>query len=146
MESIYSFLEQSENLLDVLPTYQQQTIKQLLSQGNSNEEVARIWLAANGPSNTFPFGADNQNNSFLESLKKELYEFICNEEKYVEERKKINDQLRVGGLAAITSLASIIGATIGAAAPLILPVIVLLLDAAIKIGINVWCSLKSDTM
>ncbi|MGN7857984.1 hypothetical protein ACTOTM_00415 [Bacillus subtilis] len=144
MVNLFQSLENSNDIFDVLPKYQRDTIEILLRQGKSNEEVAEIWLAANGPSNTFPFGAENKKNTFLDKLKKELQDFICNEEKYIEERKQVINKFKSSSLVGITSLTAIIAPIIGTTPTLIIPAIVLILDTAFKIGINAWCNLKTE--
>lgn len=144
MATLLQVLEDSNDIFDVLPKYQRDTIEALLNQGKSNEEVAEIWLSANGPSNTFPFGAENKKNTFLDKLENELQDFICNEEKYVEERKQVIEKCKAGSLVGITSLTAFIAPIIGTAPSLILPVIVLILNSALKIGVNAWCSYKLE--
>jgi hypothetical protein len=144
MEHFLQELEKHENIISILPVYQRKTIETLLQQGRSNEEIAEIWLEANGPSNTFPFGTENKKNAFFEKLKIEVEDFICNEEKYIEERKQVIEKCRAGSLVGITSLTAFIAPIIGTAPSLILPVVVLILDTALKMGINAWCSLRRE--
>lgn len=140
----FSFEElQGEDFIDILPSYQKNTLRALSEQGRSNEEIAQIWLEANGPANNFPFGSERKKNSFYEHVKVEVEEFICNEEKYKEEKKRFADLIKTGKLAAVSSMAIAIANVVGASATLIVPVIVLILDTASKMGINAWCSFRS---
>lgn len=147
MDTLFQALEGPENIINVLPNYQKQTIETLLQQGKSNEEIAEIWLEANGPSNTFPFGTENNKNSFLEKLKEEIKKFICNDEdEYVEERKQVIEKFKSGRFIGVTSLTAYIAPLIGTTPALILPVVVLILDTCLKIGFNAWCSLQEENI
>ncbi|KAA0956137.1 hypothetical protein FQ085_14940 [Planococcus sp. ANT_H30] len=141
------FLEGSEgkiNLINVLPVYQRKIIQELLEQGKSNEEIAEIWLEANGPANTFPFGTENKKNAFFEKLKIEVEDFICNDEKYIEERKQVIEKYKSSELVGVTTLTACIAPVIGTAPSLILPVVVLILDTVLKMGVNAWCALRIE--
>lgn len=139
----YSFEElEHEDLICILPAYQKNTLRLLRQQGKSNEEIAQIWLEANGPTNTFPFGANNKKNRIYEQVKIEIEGYICNEDKYAEEKGQFLELYKSGKLAAITSMAATIGPVVGSSASFIVPVIVLILDSATKVGIKTWCALR----
>lgn len=99
------------------------------------------WLR---PSNTFPFGTENKNNQFYEKIKIEVEDFICNEEKYIEERKKIKENLNNSRGLVAASLTAVIAPEVGTAPAMLLPVVVLILQTAFKIGINAWCAIRIE--
>ncbi|PYZ96632.1 hypothetical protein CR205_13085 [Alteribacter lacisalsi] len=139
MSEITYIIEEQDNLLSALPKYQQDTINTLLEQGKTPEEVSQIWLEANGPSNTFPFGADNKKNPFLENLNNEINDFICSEDKYKNEKKQLIERWKSGEVVVVSFIAVSIATVLGTAPALILPIIVLSLRTAGKIGVNAWC-------
>ncbi len=73
-----------------------------------------------------------------------MEKFICGDEKYTEERKKLiglgGDAIKVilGGIAVA------IGAAIGTAGAFIMPVVALVLISVGKIGKNGWCEARKE--
>ncbi len=145
MTSLEVLLNKEANWIDLLPSYQKKSIYQLIEQGMTYEEIALNWLTANGPSNTHPFGANNTKSLFYEKLMEEIEGFICREDKYTEEKKQISTQFKAGDVYILTFISTAIAPVVGASAVLIAPAIALILMTILRMGINAWCSLRSET-
>ncbi|WP_279486174.1 hypothetical protein [Aeromonas veronii] len=72
-----------DELLAGLKPYQRSSITTLI-EAHGEEEAAKQWLAANGPSSTQQFGGKPQGNPqpFWERLMAEFRLFICGDKKY----------------------------------------------------------------
>ncbi|OAB30628.1 hypothetical protein PMSD_19035 [Paenibacillus macquariensis subsp. defensor] len=132
------------NWLDALPPYQSKSIQQLMDQGKSYEEISILWLSANGPANTYPFGANNTKSLFFEKLMEEVEHFICREDKYTDEKKKLLTQFKAGDVYVVTFISAIIAPVVGATSVLIAPAIALILMTVLRMGINAWCAVRID--
>lgn len=132
------------NWLDTLPSYQSKSIQQLIAQGKTYEEIAISWLSANGPANTYPFGSQNTKSLFFEKLMEEVESFICREDKYSDEKKKLLAQFNAGNVYIITFISGVISQVVGASSAFIAPAIVLILMNILKIGVNAWCAIRID--
>lgn len=144
MSGLQDLFTADTNWLDALPSYQSKSIYQLIEQGKTYEEVAISWLTANGPSNTYPFGAQDTKSLFYEKLMEEVESFICREDSYVEEKKKIMTQFKTGDVYIVTIISTIISPVVGASSVLIAPAIALILMTILRMGLNAWCSLRKD--
>ncbi|MGB7894436.1 MAG: hypothetical protein WCF82_21400, partial [Microcoleus sp.] len=82
------FQVDNEEWLTTLPKYQQIRIKQLVDSTNSYEDAAKQWLNAM-PENTFPFGAEQARNLFIEKVRDEMEKFLSGDEKYADEHKQL---------------------------------------------------------
>ncbi len=142
---IWDVLEPNADYLEALPIYQRNTIEKLLENGLDYEAAANVWLSANGPANTFPFGAEVKKNSFVEKLKDEVGALMCNEEKYVEERKEIIAKCKGAGSAIITIITAYLAPIVGATPALILPAVALIFNVISKIGVNAWCACRVES-
>lgn len=142
---IWDVLEPNANYLEALPAYQRNTIEKLLENGLDYEDAANVWLSANGPANTFPFGAEVKKNLFVEKLKDEVGALMCNEEKYVEERKEIIAKCKGAGSAIITIITAYLAPVVGATPALILPAVALIFNVISKIGVNAWCAYRIES-
>jgi hypothetical protein len=144
MITLEEFIRQDINWLDALPEYQRKSIQQLLDQGKTYEEAAVIWLSANGPSNTHPFGTQNTKSIFFEKLLEEVESFFCRDDKYIEEKKQLLTQFKAGDVYVLTFISTVISPIVGASAPLISPAIALILMTILRMGLNAWCSLRRE--
>ncbi|MED4601595.1 hypothetical protein P9314_12870 [Paenibacillus validus] len=144
MNTLEDILKKDTNWLDALPAYQNKSIHELLEQGKTYEEVAIIWLTANGSENTYPFGSQNTKSLFFEKLMEEVEKFICREDTYAEEKKQLFTQFKAGDVYVITFISTAIAPIVGASASLIAPAIALILMTVLRMGLNAWCSLRQE--
>ena len=139
MDSLNTLIfDDQETWIDGLPAYQKNRVNQILSNGNSIEEAATLWLAAS-PQNIAPFGAIKGENIFLEKIRDELESLLCGDEKYEEYRKQLLGEINLSKGYAIGVISSAIAPVVGSSGTFIAPVIALLLVGMGKIAINVWC-------
>ncbi len=130
--------------LSVLKPYQIKTITNLV-QKYGEEEAAKIWIESKGPINTVTFGglpSNTQNRNYYEALKLEIHKFICGQDNYKEERKKIIGTGDVINTAVSTKMAVIFSPIIGVSVPVLLPALLLILKAISKISVNAFCSMS----
>src|SRR6476646_3273682 len=111
--------------IGALPKYQQDIVNTLLSQGKTPEEIATAWLSAAGPANTFPFGTHRGTTLFFEKLLDEVEAFICRDDRYAEDKKKLLTGAEATHAYIVGVISAAIGHTVGAAAPYIAPAIAL---------------------
>lgn len=129
-----------DELLAALKPYQRNSIATLIA-AHGEEEAAKKWLAANGPSSTQQFGGQQQGNPqpFWERLMAEFRLFVCGDKKYKKDRDKLLAQATPTAMFVVSGVSSVIASTLGLAAALITPAIAILLHIVSKIGINAWC-------
>ena len=127
-----------------LPEYQRVVIDELRSSGKSFDVIAQTWINVSAE-NTFRFTAmkpvDN-NANFLENLKKEVRSFLCNDKKYEKERADLNRQEQPIRTYIIGVIAVAIAPHVGMAAPVISPIIAIILVSIGKITLNSWCATR----
>lgn len=129
-----------EVLLDTLKTYQRETMGALIKE-NGEEEAAKIWLAANGPSSTQQFGGDPADpKPFWDRFYDEFRKFICGDKKYKKERDELLSKSAPTAILLVSTISSLIATTLGLAAALVTPVVAVLLHTVGKIGITAWCA------
>ena len=120
---------------------QKATIRRLIGFGNTEEEVAEIWLTSIGSSSTAGFGAISSAQVFYENVKKEFVYFICGHEKYNEERERAAKIWKEQGKVGLVSMiAALVASTLGLAVAAIVPVVALLLSVASKVGVGAFCA------
>ncbi|MEG4349337.1 hypothetical protein QUA74_06315 [Microcoleus sp. LAD1_D3] len=127
------FQVDNEEWLTTLPTYQQKMIKQLVDSTNSYEEAAKQWLNAM-PENTFPFGAEQPRNIFIEKVRDEIEKFLSGDEKYADEHKQLLSSSEVLQKTLVSSVSAAIAPVIGKAAAYIMPVVVLVFMTMTKMA------------
>lgn len=126
-----------------LPVYQRVSIKNLLDSGLSEEDAAAMWLSRTGPDNNFAFGAGSPGANFLSSVQTEFRKFLCGDSAYDDLRRDAKSAWNGTKLPVVAAIAAGIGATIGVAAAVIMPVVALLLSAAARIGLQAWCNMPA---
>tara|TARA_Y100000588_G_scaffold124900_1_gene136821 strand:- start:4705 stop:5127 length:423 start_codon:yes stop_codon:yes gene_type:complete len=131
-----------DELDNALEDYQKTLIQNLIDNGASYEEAANTYLSVNADS-TSPFGTINSDKDFFSEVKKQFHKLLCGHSDYEEERKEILGGVSEIGSGVTTAIATWIGATFGVAMAIVLPVVVLLLKLAAKIGLNAWCETTS---
>ena len=77
-------------LLTALKPYQAGAISELIEK-HGEEEAAKLWLSANGPTDTQKFGGEGSRYSepFWDKFHEELRLVICGDKKYGEDREKL---------------------------------------------------------
>lgn len=125
--------------LNELKPYQRNTINKLLT-SSSPEEIAKIWISASGSQNTIQFGGERNTEPFWDRFEGAFKKFICDETSYVEEKSALIAEAPVTRALLIAAVSSAIGATIGYAATLLAPAVVLLFYSVGKIGKNAYCA------
>lgn len=123
----------NEEWLKTLPKYQEEIIKQLVDSTNSYEEAAKEWLNAM-PEHTFPFGAEQARNLFIEKVRDEMEKFLSGDEKYADEHKQLLSSSEVLQKTLVSSVSAAIAPVIGTAAAYIMPVVVLVFMTMTKIA------------
>ncbi|RZM20956.1 MAG: hypothetical protein EOO88_34680 [Pedobacter sp.] len=127
-------------MLNCLRPYQRDVIEPLLDT-HSEEDVAKLWLASEGPSGSAKFGGiGSDNQPFWDRVKAEFRMLVCGDEKYSSLRNKINETGKPSAQAIIGLASLSIASQLGVATALIAPAITILLYVAVKVGINAWCS------
>lgn len=137
-------VDNTEEWLLTLSKNQQNRVRQLLNFTPSYEEAARQWLDAM-PENTFPFGVAKPTNIFFEKVKDEIEKFLCGDEEYADERKKLFASSEVARTTLVTSVSLAIAPKLGAAANYLIPVVVLVFMTMGKITLNSWCQMLKDS-
>jgi PHD/YefM family antitoxin component YafN of YafNO toxin-antitoxin module len=127
------FQVENEEWLTTLPKYQQIRIKQLVDSTNSYEEAAKQWLNAM-PENTFPLGAEQARNLFIEKVRDEIEKFLSGDEKYADEHQQLVSSSEVLQKTLVSSVSAAIAPVIGTAAAYIMPVVVLVFMTMTKIA------------
>jgi hypothetical protein len=139
----YLLKSDTVELLNTLPKYQENLISQLLESSNNDFlKAADLWLNST-PSNTYGFGGEPKKQVFYrDMLLEEIEKFLCGDEIYDDDRKKITESSDKTKQYAIGVLSTAIGAKIGVAGAFIAPIIVLLLLSIGKMAINAWCEMR----
>lgn len=140
------FTLEPQDILDSLPKFQTKLISEMSVSGDDYLTIADKWLNAK-PENTVGFGGQPlplRNSIYRDKIMHELEKFLCGDEKYEEERNKLNAttgapiQFIIGGISAA------IGSVLGTAGAFIVPVIVLILMTSGKITKNGWCEARKE--
>jgi hypothetical protein len=126
--------------LSALKPYQEKHIRALLDSGRTVEEAADLWVSAKGLDGTIVFGGSRDSKPFLDRFKAEFKKFICGDQAYDEERKKLVGIGSAGKTAVISGISTAIAPHVGASAVLLIPSVALLLHVVGKIGIRAWCA------
>jgi hypothetical protein len=129
-----------------LPEYQRAPLEQLLKEGLSFEQLAQNWLSASA-ANTYRFSAVSpagKKDAFLDNLRKEIRAFLCGDNKYKKERDRLFGEKGLARTYVVTAMAVAIAPYVNVAAPVIAPVVALLLASLGKITINAWCASQED--
>ena len=131
-------------IISSLDNYQQDIIKTFLK-NNSNDylDSADKWLNAS-TSNTAKFGGENKSKIYRDKVLEELEKFLCGNEQYDEERKKISEHTDKSREYIVGVLSTSIGSSLGVAGAFIAPVVVLLLLSIGKMALNAWCEMRKE--
>lgn len=129
-----------DELLKALKPYQADAISTLRDK-HGEEEAAKLWLSAKGPSDTQKFGGNNTFDSkpFWDKFNEELRLFICGDKKYKKEREKLLADAKPVSLVLISGISGLLGSTLGFAPSLLAPAVAMMLYTIGKVGVNAWC-------
>lgn len=140
------FAEDPRKWISDLPSYQKDSIDELLKQGRTFEEIAGTWISTT-TDNTYPFGATAtkvDKGKFLNNLVLEIEEFICGSKKYSTERKKLFGEQGMARTYIVSTIAVAIAPSLGMSATVLAPVVALSLASFGKITINAWCAARKE--
>lgn len=129
-----------DELLTSLKPYQASAISQLIDK-HGEEEAARLWLSANGPTDTQKFGGTGPLDSkpFWDKFNEELRLFICGDKKYKAERAKLLSEAKPASVVLVSGISGLLGSTLGFAPSLLVPAVAMMLYVIGKVGVNAWC-------
>lgn len=127
-------------LLTALKPYQTDAISQLIEK-HGEEEAAKLWLSANGPTDTQKFGGEGSRHTkpFWDKFHEELRLVICGDEKYVEDREKLLSEARPAADYVVHGITALVASTLGLAPALLVPAVALMPNVIGKVGVNAWC-------
>ncbi len=127
-------------LLAALKPYQAVAVSQLIKK-HSEEEAAKLWLSACGPTDTKKFGGAGSPESkpFWNKFNEELHLFICGDKKYKEERDKLLSETKPASIVLVSGISGLLGSTLGFAPSLLAPAVAMMCYVIGKVGVNAWC-------
>ena len=125
--------------LSVLKPYQSKTLLTIIN-SEGNEEAAKTWLSANGPSSTARFGGAANPEPFFDRFMVEFRKFVCGDEAYADAREKLGAESPVAKAIYVSVISSALGATLGYTATLLAPPVAILLHTVGTMGVNAWCA------
>jgi hypothetical protein len=128
-----------EEWISALKPYQSSSIYQMATE-LGEEEAAKQWLSANGPSSTVGFGGASNPEPFFDRFKEEFRKFICGDDAYEEFRTQLGAESPVVKAIYISTISAAIGATLGYAATLLAPAVAILLHLVGTMGVKAWCA------
>lgn len=128
----------TEELLEVLEPYQQELVRSLLV-NYSEEEAMQIWVKVSGPEHTATFGG-NGKNDYLQHFKEEFNKLVLGDEKYKDTIKEFNECKTITKFFVVSFISSVLAKSLGVAAGVIAPLIVLSLGTITKVGLNAYRS------
>ena len=128
-----------EEWLSALKPYQSNSIAKLV-ENLGEEEAAKQWLSANGPSSTVAFGGASNPEPFFDRFMEEFKKFICGDEAYEEFREQLGAESPVLKTIYVSVISTAIGATLGYTATLLAPAVAILLHLVGTMGVKAWCS------
>jgi hypothetical protein len=127
-------------LLTALKPYQASAISKLIEK-HGEEEAAKLWLSANGPTDTQKFGGSGTRDTkpFWDKFQEELRLVICSDEKYKEDREKLLSQAKPAAGYVVHGITALVATTLGLAPALLVPAVAIMLNVIGKVGVNAWC-------
>lgn len=138
------FLQEPDTWVNALPKYQRDLATALLVNSDSPDDAAEKWLGA-APKDTHPFGAVSSPRPYLDKLLDELEAFLCGDPKYEPDRLKLAGESKPTQAFVVGAISVAIAPMIGTSAPVVAPVLALLMMTAAKLGLNAWCNLRKES-
>jgi len=134
-----------EGWIDGLPGPQRTIIEELLHSGQTEEQIAEMWLSQAGAGTTSGFGTNGPLQSFYKNVLREVVAFVCDDTKYAAEREEANNiWTKQGKIGLISFVAVLVGTKVGLASAAIMPVIALIFSALAKMTKNAFCATFSQ--
>ena len=134
----------TEELIDVLEPFQQELVKSLLL-NHTEEEAMQIWINVTGPDHTTSFGG-NGKGDYLKLFKEEFDKFILGENKYKDAINEFNKHATVSKFFVVSFISNALSESLGVAAGVVAPLIVLALGTIGRIGLNAYRHSISKTV
>lgn len=128
----------TEEWIEVLEPFQQELLNELLTI-YTEEDAMQIWLEVSGPEHTASFGGSEKNN-YLKAFKQEFDKLLLGDAKYEDIIKEYNEHLTVSKFFVVSFLSTALSNSLGLAAGVVAPLIVLILGTIGKIGLNAYKS------
>lgn len=127
--------------LSAIPNPQAGVVREMLSAGQTEEQVAELWLNQAGATTNFGFGAGGALSSYFANVRAEFVSFVCGDEKYNSEREAALTLWKKGGqVTLVAGVSGFLATTLGLAATAIVPVVALLFSILAKLGVNAFCA------
>lgn len=128
-----------EEWVSALKPYQSMSLSKMVAE-LGEEDAAKTWLSANGPSATVVFGGASNPEPFFDRFMEEFKKFICGDETYSESRAQLVAESEVAKAIYISVISTALAATLGYTAALLAPAVAIFLHVVGKIGVNAWCA------
>lgn len=132
----------TDEWIEVLDVYQQELLNELLKE-HSEEEVLEIWIEASTPNAMTPFGG-GENKNYLKSFKREIQKLLLGDEKYEGVIKEFNEHATVTKFFVVSFLSNTLAKSMGVAAAVLAPLVVLVLGTIGKMGLNAYREMIKD--
>lgn len=94
-----------------------------------------LWLTVSGPEHTSSFGGTGKND-YLKAFKQEFDMLILGDEKYHDIIKEFNEHLTVSKFFVVGFISTALAESLGVAAGVVAPLIVLALGTIGRVGLN----------
>lgn len=89
--------------------------------------------------------ADEEKSRYFPAIKAEFAKLLCGHADYEDDRERAEGLWNTGKDYVLMAISAAIGASLGVAAAIILPIVTFLLYLASKMGVNVWCRVNYET-
>lgn len=137
------FSGSADKWLDMIPNYQKNTIRNLISANGSYEKAAEAWLNASIPMNKAQ-GAENHKPVYLDKVVDEIEALLRGDGNYEKIRKQILNHSGSLNIFFTSVLSQYLTNKIGTSAVFLAPVVVLIFMSITQIGINAWLKLREE--
>lgn len=130
-----------ESWLSELKPFQRSTLEHFTATMDE-ETAAERWLSTIGSPNIAGFGGVGVTDPkpYFERFKAEFHKFLCDESAYADDKQELLTHSPIPKHLLISTISSVIGATLGTAGTLIAPAVTLLLCMIGKMGLNAYCA------
>jgi hypothetical protein len=142
MTELARLLDAGTGWLSELPAYQRALVSQL-AETRDLEAVARAWLEA-APPETVGYGAFGGGRIFYEKVLDQIHDLLCDSSKFVDERANLLREYGPGKSGLAAGIAMVIGPQLGTAAPMLTPVVAVVLLIVGQATLKAWCEMQSE--
>lgn len=129
-----------------LPAFHKSSVEQMLGAGRTYDQVAESWLTASA-ANTFRLGSAPlvaPKETFLSHVKREVRAYLCGDQRYEKERAGLFGDQAATRTLLVSSIAVTIAPSLGVAAPVLAPIVTLVLASIGKVALNAWCAATAE--